>query len=409
MKLYVSLSSFILLQMPLLCLLVLQSNITYFQARQICLKLGSDIASIHSQSENEFVYSIVPSGGLNLFIGMHQKLTDNAESSVLNCSWSDATACDFGNFNGEDDPARQQYPWIKNPTSTTDGNPVECVEITDTMQGVGSPDYKWNDIACYDRLDGVVCKKNCNCPSQPNTGYKCGSDDWHWKTGRDGKSFAYKHFDSSNCTYFDATSICAKYHARPCSVHSEEENEFLMEEVVSLQFSSGRVKRDVHSVNSNEPCIWLGHHITYKENKTSCYCDDGNECTFGNNNVSNKENNGKDDNNGKDKKEKKNKKDKDDKGKEKKNKKSEEECSCAKKNKTKKPKVQKTTTPMPLTTKPQPSNPWAPGCPSKPGSGSNGGCDNKKHCVAMGKDGKWRDISCEQPGTGIICKRPCTP
>ena len=70
----------------------------------------------------------------------------------------------------------------------------------------------WNDIGCYHKLGGVICKKNCTdaCPAvttqEPvvtNTvdsdtgGYICGSDDWQWKKNRDGKAYAYKWYNQS--------------------------------------------------------------------------------------------------------------------------------------------------------------------------------------------------------------------
>uniref|UniRef100_A0A1I8BD20 C-type lectin domain-containing protein n=1 Tax=Meloidogyne hapla TaxID=6305 RepID=A0A1I8BD20_MELHA len=649
---------------------VMQKNITYDQAQKICSGIDSDIVSIHSREENEFVYGLIGTSGVNLFIGMQQKLK---QSPV--CSWPDQSPCDFGNFQGLNDPRRQQYPWVRNPSISTDGNPVECVGITDTSYAAGKPNFKWNDISCNDGLDGVICKKRCsggnkgssastlqtpanivtdlpvnteaqgsttksgngggNSPAtsqspstapkastgpQVNTGapaisakpgndggnspatskppssapkastgpqvntvapvisakpgngggnspttsqspstapkastgpqvntvapvisakpgngggssrvpivtvqppktfatlmpglpgvsdkpvngggnngscgtcncnddnnYKCGSDDWQFKLGKDGKSFAYKYFTAPNISYFDAKAICAKYHALPSSINSEEENSFLLESVAIKELKSKkRAKREIQEAH-----IWTGIHIVSKEDEdTKCYCDDGNECSYGHKNEDEKD----DDDKKKEKKEEKNKKkeeedkkkkeekdkknekkeeedkkkkeekdkkkekkeeedkkkkeekdkkkenkdkkkneendkkeekdkkkDKDDKKKEKKDnskdksdekkdkstdksdekkgKSEEKECSCKGKSKTKKPKA---TTPSPT----GPSDPWAPGCPSKPGGG------DKKHCVAIGNDGKWIDVNCEHPGTGIICKRPCSP
>jgi hypothetical protein len=109
----------------------------------------------------------------------------------------------------------------------------------------------WNDISCYHKLGGVICKKNCanSCPTPPTTtttststtpstttstsstttttsttpstttststtpsttttlststttkphggGYICGSDDWEWTyDNATGKAYAYKLFN----------------------------------------------------------------------------------------------------------------------------------------------------------------------------------------------------------------------
>uniref|UniRef100_A0A915LQ81 C-type lectin domain-containing protein n=1 Tax=Meloidogyne javanica TaxID=6303 RepID=A0A915LQ81_MELJA len=345
------------------------------------------------------------------------------------CSWPDKSDCNFGNFNGVKDPKRQEYPWVRNPSITTDGNTVHCVGIADTTYNFGKPNFKWNDVGCNDGLDGTICKKkciggnsggsastsqtpeaskastilpsnteaplvstkssigggssigpvvtskpsgapvvstksaigggstigpvvtaqspktfatllpgfpgstpkpingggnngscgNCNC----NDGYKCGSDDWQVKHGKDG-SFAYKYFPAPNSSYFTAKAICAKYHALPCSINSEEENEFLLENVANNQIKSNkRAKRETQ----DPACIWTGVHIVVLDNdkeENECYCDDGKECSYGHK----KENNEDDDDDtkedGHDDKKKKEKEEKDKKKKEKEDKKNKE-------------------------------------------------------------------------------------
>ncbi|CAK5088660.1 unnamed protein product [Meloidogyne enterolobii] len=586
---------------------VLQKNITFSQAQSICSGLDSDIVSIHSKDENEFIYGLIKTSGVVLYIGM-QQVSDQYSPT---CSFSDKSDCNFGNFNGVKDPKRQEYPWVRNPSITTDGNTVHCVRIVDTTYNFGKPNFKWNDVGCNDGLDGTICKKkciggnsggsastaqtpeaskastllpantaapvvstksangggssigpvvtskpsavpvvstksangggssigpvvtskpsgapvvstksaigggssigpvvtaqspktfatllpgfpgstpkpangggnngscgNCNC----NDGYKCGSDDWQVKHGKDG-SFAYKYFPAPNSSYFTAKAICAKYHALPCSINSEEENEFLLENVANIQLKSKkRAKREIQ-----DSCIWTGIHIAVTDNheeENDCYCDDGKECSYGHKKEDNKDDDndkedghddkkkkekGKDDDKKKkekedkkkekedkkkekeekDKKDKDKKKEKDDddkkkkekeekdKKKEEKDKKKEEKEDKKKKEKEEKDKKKKEKEDKKKKEKEEkdkkkkdkkdkskddsdeddhkkcsckgkkkPPSPWAPGCPSKPGGG------DKKHCVGIGNDGKWKDVNCEKPGTGIICKRPCSP
>uniref|UniRef100_A0A914LJG4 C-type lectin domain-containing protein n=1 Tax=Meloidogyne incognita TaxID=6306 RepID=A0A914LJG4_MELIC len=404
---------------------VLQKNITFSQAQSICSGLESDIVSIHSKEENEFIYGLIKTSGVVLYIGMQQK----SDQYSPTCAWPDKSDCNFGNFNGVKDPKRQEYPWVRNPSITTDGNTVHCVGIADTTYNFGKPNFKWNDVGCNDGLDGTICKKkciggnsggsastsqtpeaskaptilpsnteapvvstkssigggssigpvvtskpsgapvvstksaigggstigpvvtaqspktlatllpgfpgstpkpvngggnngscgNCNC----NDGYKCGSDDWQVKHGKDG-SFAYKYFPAPNSSYFTAKAICAKYHALPCSINSEEENEFLLENVANNQLKSNkRAKRETQ----DPACIWTGVHIVVSDNdkeENECYCDDGKECSYGHK----KENNEDDDDDtkedGHDDKKKKEKEEKDKKKKEKEDKKKKE-------------------------------------------------------------------------------------
>uniref|UniRef100_A0A915LIF1 C-type lectin domain-containing protein n=1 Tax=Meloidogyne javanica TaxID=6303 RepID=A0A915LIF1_MELJA len=580
---------------------VLQKNITFSQAQSICSGLESDIVSIHSKEENEFIYGLIKTSGVVLFIGMQQK----SDQYSPTCSFTDKSECNFGNFNGVKDPKRQEYPWVRNPSITTDGNTVHCVGIADTTYNVGKPNFKWNDVGCNDGLDGTICKKkciggnsggsasnsqtaeaskastilpantgapvvstksaigggssfgpvvtskpsgapvvstkpaigggssigpvvtskpsgapvvstkpaivggssigpvvtaqspktfatllpglpgstpkpvngggnngscgNCNC----NDGYKCGSDDWQVKHGKDG-SFAYKYFPAPNSSYFTAKAICAKYHALPCSINSEEENEFLLENVANNQLKSKkRAKRE-----TQDKCIWTGVHIVVSDNdkeENECYCDDGKECSYGHKKKKkekeekdkkkkdkedkkkekedkkkeekykkkekedrDKKKEEKEDKNKKEKEEKdkkkkekedkkkqekeekdKKKKEKEDKkkqekeNKDKKKKEKEDKKKREKEEKDKKKKDKKDKSKddsdeddhkkCSCKDKKKPPSPWAPGCPSKPGGG------DKKHCVGIGNDGKWKDVNCEKPGTGIICKRPCSP
>ena len=48
-------------------------------------------------------------------------------------------------------------------------------------------DSKWNDISCYHKLGGVICKRKCvGSTNGPN----CGSDGWEWaKEGNSGREY----------------------------------------------------------------------------------------------------------------------------------------------------------------------------------------------------------------------------
>ena len=49
--------------------------------------------------------------GSALWLGIHF-LPDKNNASAVDCIWSDKTNCDFGLYTSEDDPNRQNYPWL---------------------------------------------------------------------------------------------------------------------------------------------------------------------------------------------------------------------------------------------------------------------------------------------------------
>jgi hypothetical protein len=81
--------------------------------------MNSDIVSIHSQDENNFIMNIIPERDSSLFLGMHQKLKETATDSTLYCTWSNNDECDFGYYKSETDPARQKPPWLPKPVRDT--------------------------------------------------------------------------------------------------------------------------------------------------------------------------------------------------------------------------------------------------------------------------------------------------
>uniref|UniRef100_A0A915LC86 C-type lectin domain-containing protein n=1 Tax=Meloidogyne javanica TaxID=6303 RepID=A0A915LC86_MELJA len=149
---------------------VLKNNVSYFEARRLCLDINSEIVDIHTREENEYMYSLAANtSAQNLFIGMHYKLNETSRTSEVYCTWTPDVKCDFAYFQNQSDPRRQQYPWVPIPKAQNNGNPVECVEITDTSLGIGTPVFMYNDIACADRLDGAVCKMTCSNGNNPAT------------------------------------------------------------------------------------------------------------------------------------------------------------------------------------------------------------------------------------------------
>uniref|UniRef100_A0A915P1L4 C-type lectin domain-containing protein n=1 Tax=Meloidogyne floridensis TaxID=298350 RepID=A0A915P1L4_9BILA len=421
---------------------VVSDMVNFFEAHDVCAALGAQVASIHSAQENAFVISIASSlldqcennnavckqrvdrsttSSLRLdrllrsfWIGMHRVQYAPFYNTSVDCCWSDGTQCDYGRFDGVADPNQSIPPWSTgNPSGSSSSitsagwNVEDCVEITND-NGV-----LWNDIGCYHKLGGVVCKKNCTntCPpvttqapavtSKPITitpvvttttdddtgGYICGSDDWQWKNNGNGKAYAYKWFNQSG-SFWQLHDLCYDSCATPCSIESEEENQHIVNNICAGAFSSSSSGRKKRATDSE--CIYTGFH-RYQESPPTgpigCSCDDGKSCDYGNDDTTTT-------------------------------------TSTTSTTKAATTTTKAITTPRPststirattkattiITSTTKPNNPWAPGCPanSTTGLGDSDGYGTK-NCVGFDSNGKWRDQACERPGKGIVCKKPCIP
>ncbi|CAK5088657.1 unnamed protein product [Meloidogyne enterolobii] len=102
---------------------VLKNNVSYFEARRLCLDINSEIVDIHSREENEYMYSLAANtSAQNLFIGMHYKLNETSRTSEVYCTWTPDISCDFAYFQNQSDPRRQQYPWVPIPKAQNNGS-----------------------------------------------------------------------------------------------------------------------------------------------------------------------------------------------------------------------------------------------------------------------------------------------
>jgi hypothetical protein len=217
-------------------------------------------------------------------------------------------------------------------------------------------------------------------------GYICGSDGWEWKyDNATGKVYAYKLFNSSG-NYWKCHDICSEYCASPCSVESEEENQYIINNVFSGVLSTNSSKNSSFLRSKRETtdsgCYYTGIHryqVNPPNGPIKCSTDYGGSCGYGNEDTNSTTS------------------------------------------------LLSSTTPgasLGSTTKssdtiiPDAStsasidknNPWAHGCPSTPstGLGDTDGYGNK-NCVGYDSNGKWIDRACERPGKGVVCKKECIP
>jgi len=424
---------------------ILQDMLNYFEAADLCYAQGAQVASIHSADENNFIFSLSANllnqcqnnnsvcaqrvsrstaSGLSLdqllrsfWLGMHRLQFVPYYNATVDCIWSDGTICDYGRFDGVATATQNVTPWSTgNPSGSNNsaaspgsGYTEDCVEI--------STGGLWNDISCYHKLGGVICKKNCTnpCPSAaaPTTttsaskltttlstatnttassggGYVCGSDGWQWTHYKGaGQAYAYKLF-KTNGSYWQLNDICYEYCASPCSVETQEENQYIQSIISNSSASNGRRKRST----STDSCTYTGMHryqINPPNGSIGCSCDDGSSCSYGNGDTTT----------------------------------TTSSTSTTKAATTTTKLASTSTTKLATTTKPSttiktttfvststsgPINPWAPGCPAtiSTGLGDTNGYGNK-NCIGYDANGKWMDRACERPGTGVICKKSCIP
>ncbi|KAL7077574.1 hypothetical protein ACQ4LE_003446 [Meloidogyne hapla] len=176
----------------------IEDKINFYEADVFCRSRCSEVVSIHSQDEQDFVTRIA--GGLlnrcqftsvcsermehvnntaanfdrmlrGFWIGMNRVwgtlLNHNTTDTTVRCIWSDRSECDFGAFpNGSVTIATVSPPWTRgNPNGANRGDPLiveACVQMVEGRRG------GWNDIPCSYRLGGVICKRRCNsyCAAQ---------------------------------------------------------------------------------------------------------------------------------------------------------------------------------------------------------------------------------------------------
>uniref|UniRef100_A0A1I8BPP5 C-type lectin domain-containing protein n=1 Tax=Meloidogyne hapla TaxID=6305 RepID=A0A1I8BPP5_MELHA len=164
------------------------------EADAFCRARCAEVVSIHSQEEQDFVTRIAgpilnrcqftsacrsraPNPQFDrllrsFWIGLNRATgtlkTSNSVDNDVYCLWSDRTGCaDFGTFpNNSVNANTNSPPWTRgnpNGVNTADSQILEdCTQMVESRRG------GWNDIPCYYRIGGVICKRQCNsyCAAQ---------------------------------------------------------------------------------------------------------------------------------------------------------------------------------------------------------------------------------------------------
>uniref|UniRef100_A0A1I8B5T4 C-type lectin domain-containing protein n=1 Tax=Meloidogyne hapla TaxID=6305 RepID=A0A1I8B5T4_MELHA len=126
----------------------------YWQAHSICQKQGAQVASIHSQGENDITSALaIGQAGGNLsacsWIGLH-----SSHGGSKTGFWDDGSNADFG-MNVQ--PGTSPWSEDKNPSIDKDKESQHCQNSCTAIFGNG----RWKDLNCDDSCGAVICEKEC--------------------------------------------------------------------------------------------------------------------------------------------------------------------------------------------------------------------------------------------------------
>nr|AVP26554.1 mucin-like protein-1 [Meloidogyne incognita] len=141
--------------------IVMQDWLNFYEANAKCLALGAEVVLVHSVAENEFIRqlsapyitacqtntSVCATIFSSLWVGLHRSAFYPSYNSTVDCINSDGTICDYFNITGG--PSGTE-------TGGASGQQEACAAMYSATTG------QWNDIACFNKLGGVICKKNCS-------------------------------------------------------------------------------------------------------------------------------------------------------------------------------------------------------------------------------------------------------
>uniref|UniRef100_A0A915M454 C-type lectin domain-containing protein n=1 Tax=Meloidogyne javanica TaxID=6303 RepID=A0A915M454_MELJA len=240
-------------------------------ARLLCIKEGGELVSIHSEEEEQFVVQLatplldkcqtdtsvckqrVPIPSLDkmyrsMYIGLNRAAIEPYYEPTVVQAWSDGTPVDYASVPTPGVPTTIIPPWGAgcpsglNDTGNTPqkGSPEDCVCM------FKYDEVNWNDISCYHKLGGGICKLNC------------GTDGWSQSANGKG----YKIFQlPSPGNYWQALAMCANNGAKVASYHSDQQ------------------KSAITNICQSSNCAWIGLHSATDGNK---YWDDGSSYDYKN-------------------------------------------------------------------------------------------------------------------------------
>uniref|UniRef100_A0A8C3VJQ3 Lymphocyte antigen 75 n=1 Tax=Catharus ustulatus TaxID=91951 RepID=A0A8C3VJQ3_CATUS len=224
---------------------ILQKKLTWYEALRLCQQNNSDLASVHSESEQLFLEDLVKQDGYPLWLGLSIH-----DGSKTNFEWSDGSDFDY-------------YPWELENSNTTEN----CV-LLDT-KGF------WNRTKCTNVAEGAICYSPPNSkklePKQASRASGCPQSrgSLQWEQYRDHcYAFDMAFYNFSVYNVEEAKRICQKLSpsATLLTIVDAEENAFV---------STHIKEHDLITKN-----VWLGLDPSFKGKKQSLTWLDGSSVNY---------------------------------------------------------------------------------------------------------------------------------
>uniref|UniRef100_A0A915P245 C-type lectin domain-containing protein n=1 Tax=Meloidogyne floridensis TaxID=298350 RepID=A0A915P245_9BILA len=245
---------------------IMQDMINYYQARNLCNEEGGELVSIHSDEEEQFVAQLalnlldqcqtnnslcrqrVPIPSLDsmfrsFYIGLNRAAIEPYYDPTVVQTWADGSSVDYASVPTPGVPTIQIQPWGPGcPSGLNDtgsnpqkGSPEDCVCMYKGADG----NINWNDISCYHKLAGGICKRTCNGAS---FGKMCGINGWQ------------------------AIATCQSMGAKVASIHSD--------------LQQATVTNVSQTIQTN--CSWIGlHRNAILGGQIHNFWDDGSPSDYG--------------------------------------------------------------------------------------------------------------------------------
>ncbi|XP_036740081.2 secretory phospholipase A2 receptor isoform X2 [Manis pentadactyla] len=211
---------------------IINANMTWYTAIKTCLTHGAELVSITDQYHQSFLTVILSRLGHALWIGLF------TEDNGLNFDWSDGT--------------KSSFTFWKDDESSFLG---DCV-FADT-------NGRWSSTACESFLQGAICHvpaetrpfeypELCSETSIPWIKFK--SNCYSFSTVLDSKSFEAAH------------EFCKKEGSNLLTIKDEDENSFLLEELLAFGSSVQMVWLNAQFDGDNETIKWFDGTPTDQSN-----------------------------------------------------------------------------------------------------------------------------------------------
>ncbi|CAI5454018.1 unnamed protein product [Caenorhabditis angaria] len=181
------------------CLLFIKTPLEFNTANSICTGFSGSLVSIHNAIDNRNVTSYVQHYTNGAF-WVGAKTISQDVTNPTNWYWTDGTKFNYQNY--------QSFQPISQGSTS-------CMQV---LPGTG----KWSTAACSGTVLPFICELPSliaqTCPSHCPSGYT-----WFAET-----DFCYKNFVQQS-NFNDARSVCQADGGELTSIHSQNENDFLVQ------------------------------------------------------------------------------------------------------------------------------------------------------------------------------------